>query len=63
MNSDSLHFSFMQMCKPSATEITEEKSPRGLHLQGWRKKRERQAIHEETLRMNTGSLAKALTEN
>lgn len=59
---DALHFSFMQICKPGAAEIIEEEEP-GLGIvckDGG--ERERQAIHEETIRMIIAFLAKALPE-
>jgi predicted dienelactone hydrolase len=57
---DSLHFSFMQICKPGAVEIIEEEEP-GLGIvckDGGT--RGRQAIHEEAAQMIITFLAKAL---
>jgi predicted dienelactone hydrolase len=57
---DSLHFSFMQICKPNAVEIIKEESPGEEFVCKDGGTRERKAIHEETLGMITAFLAKAL---
>ncbi|WP_119388752.1 alpha/beta hydrolase family protein [Taklimakanibacter lacteus] len=59
---DSLHFSFMQICKPGAVEIIREEAPGEEFVCRDGGTRGRQAIHEETVRMITAFLGKSLPE-
>ena len=56
----SLHFSFMQLCKPNAAQIIEDEAPGDGFVCKDDGTRGREAIHDETLRMITAFLAKAL---
>jgi predicted dienelactone hydrolase len=56
----SLHFSFMQICKPNAVEIIKEEAPGEEFVCKDGGTRSREAIHEETLGMISNFLAKAL---
>jgi predicted dienelactone hydrolase len=56
----SLHFSFMQICKPNAVEIIREESPGEEFVCKDGGTRSRETIHEETLHMIHAFLAKVL---
>lgn len=57
---DALHFSFMQICKPGAAEMIEQETPGDGIVCKDGGRRDRQAIHAETLKFVSDFLSKAM---